>query len=366
MKRFIKYPSIEQFRSIIRDVTHTARFDGLDEDNNPIYKNVELPTITAVATEKIHGTNAAVCYSHSDGMWVQSRKNIITPEKDNAACAFNVEQNKESWMNIIETLAEEHNIDLDTQIISVYFEWCGGNIQKNACVSGLDKMAIIFKHFKVSPIEPSEEIPAVWYETKVKETDAYGDFESFGWVCNETNRIFNVHNFPTYDIEIDFNQPLMSQNEMIKLVEEVIEPNSPVGKQFGIENNIGEGIVVSFMYKDQLFSFKVKGEKHSSSKVKTLKPVDEEKEQKKQEVAQKVTPAWRLEQMFDEANDVINGGEPTIKNIGTFLKLLNKDILKEESDTIADAGFEPKEIFGSTSKIAKVWYQDQLNELVGL
>jgi len=246
MKRFIKYPSISQFRDIIRDVTHTARFDGLDEDGNTIYKNVELPNINAIATEKIHGTNAAVCYSHPDGLWVQSRKNIITPEKDNAACAFAVEQNKESWMDIIETLAKEYSIDLDTNIISVYFEWCGGNIQKNAAVSGLDKMAIIFKHFKVSPIEPSETDPAVWYETKISGTIEDADCGGYTWIDNPKANIFNIMNFPTYDIEIDFEQPLMSQNEMIKLVEETIEPNSPVGKQFGIEGNIGEGIVVSF------------------------------------------------------------------------------------------------------------------------
>jgi len=113
-----------------------------------------------------------------------------------------------------------------------------------------------------------------------------------------------------------------------------------------------------------MYVFKCKGEKHSNSKVKTLKPVDEEEEQKKQEVAQKVTPAWRLEQMFDEANDVINGGEPTIKNMGVFLKLLNQDILKEDSDIIGDAGLEPKQVFGKVAQIAKVWYNDQLNKSI--
>ena len=136
-----------------------------------------------------------------------------------------------------------------------------------------------------------------------------------------------------------------------------------------VEDNfftIGEGVVVQFMFKDQLFTFKVKGEKHANSKVKTLKPVDEAKEQLKQDVAQKVTPTWRLEQMFNEVNNVINGGVPTIKNMGSFLKEVNKDILKEDSDIIANAGLEPKQVFGKVAQIAKVWYQDELNKSVGL
>lgn len=247
MKRFIKYPSIEQFRTIIKNVQHQAQFVSYNEETKEVVldRNAKLPTIKATATEKIHGTNAAVCYSGPDGMWIQSRNNIITPENDNAGCAFAVEQNKDAWANIIEDLAKEHNINLDENIISVYFEFCGGNIQKNSAVSGLDKRAIIFKHFKVSPIEPSEDEVSVWYETNVTEYVHSNEGEKY-WVSRQDKNIFNICDFPTYDIKIDFEQPLMSQNEMVKLVEDVIEPNSPVGKQFGIEGNIGEGIVVSF------------------------------------------------------------------------------------------------------------------------
>lgn len=129
-------------------------------------------------------------------------------------------------------------------------------------------------------------------------------------------------------------------------------------------STIGEGMVVSFLYNNNLHQFKVKGEKHSKSKVKTLKPVDNVKLQKIQDTAQKVTPAWRLEQMFDLANDVLNGGEPAMENMGKFMKLLNTDIVKEESDTIADAGLEPKEIFKTSSIIARQFYKEKLDESV--
>jgi hypothetical protein len=352
----IKFPSIEQFRNVIRNVEHTAQYVGQNpETGEPMYnRGAKLPVIVVTATEKLHGTNMAVCFSIPGGFWVQSRENIITPESDNAACAFNAMQNKDVWISIISDLVEEYSVNLNTHIISVYAEWCGGNIQKNSAATGLDKMAVIFRHFKVSPIESSEDEVEVWHETK-----ANGK-----WVDAVENRIYNISTFPTWEFSIDFNQPLMSQNALIELVEKTIEPNSPFGRQFGIDGNVGEGVVCTFMLNGTLQQFKVKGTAHSASKVKTLKPVDNEKLQKVQDVAQQVTPSWRLEQMFAAANDTINGGIPTMQNMGTFLKLLNQDILKEEADVIAEASLEPKEVFPVVAKIAREWYNEELNRLV--
>jgi len=171
-KRFISFNSIDQFRTIVKNVQWQSKYTGeLNEDGNPILnKEATAPTVIATASEKVNGTNSSVCYSNPDGFWIQSRKRIITPENDNAGCAFAVEANKDVWMEIINSLASEYNINLDENIISIFSEFCGGNIQKNACVSGLDKMFIIFRHFKVSPVEPQiddngQETAAKWYET---------------------------------------------------------------------------------------------------------------------------------------------------------------------------------------------------------
>lgn len=356
MKHMVKYPSIEQFRNVIQKVQHSAQYAGYDPvtETTIMNRGAKMPVITVTATEKIHGTNGGVSYSHPDGFWVQSRENIITAESDNAACAFHAMQNKDVWVEIINALAEEYHVDLNKQIITLYFEWAGSGIQKNSAVTGLDKMAILFKHFKVSPLEPSETEPAVWFDTKIGDT----------WIDKVQNRIFNICNFPTYEFDIDFNTPVLSQNKMVELVEKIIEPNSPVGLHFGIEKNIGEGIVCSFKYKNALYQFKVKGTAHSSTKVKTLKPVDDVKIQKIQVISQQLTPAWRLEQMFALANDTINGGIPKIENMGTFLKFVNQDILKEESDVITTAGLEPKEMFPTISRIARQWYTEELDRMV--
>lgn len=288
------------------------------DGNTPIFDdNIKLPIITATASEKIHGTNAAVCYSNPDGFWVQSRKNIITTEKDNAGCAFSVDANKDEWMDIIYKLAKVHSINLDENIISVYFEWAGGNIFSGAsALTGIEKSAVIFQHFKVSPIEPTIDINGTEASAVWRETYSLG----VGWLNYKDKKIYNIMQYETWSFDIDFNAPQMSQNKFIKVVEETVEPNSPIGKMMGVDGNIGEGIVVTFEYNGNIFKFKVKGEKHSKTNVKTLKPVDEVKEQKKIDFANYAAKGWRLDQMYQETFDTLNGGTGDIKKTGDFLR----------------------------------------------
>jgi len=361
MKRFITFGDIQQFRTIIKNVQSTARYQGQDENDEPIIdRNAIMPKVSVIASEKIHGTCGAVCFSNPDGFWVQSRKNIITPEKDNAGCAFFCENNKDIWITyIIKDLVTKYNINLNKYIISVYFEWAGGSIQgaKSAC-SGLDKRAVIFQHFKVSPIEPSEIETSKWYETRD---------DLIGWAAFTSRFIFNIMNFKVWEFEIDFEQPLLSQNKMIAIVSEEIEPNSPVGKAMGKDGNVGEGIVVTFMYKNTLQRFKVKREAHSKSKVKTLKPVNEEEEKIKIGFANYACSASRLEQAWQTVFGIDNETqEPDVKCTGDFIRAVIQDIIKEESDIMAEKGLEPKIIGKFVSKISRTWFMEQLDELAGL
>lgn len=350
MKKFVSFGSIGQFRDVARSIKEQAEYKGKDENNKPIFdSSIKKPIIEVTATEKLHGTNAAVCYSKKGGFWVQSRNNIITVENDNAGCAFNAYKNQEAWMNIINNLVELNNIDLNENIISVFYEWVGGNIQAKSALTNVEKTAMIFAHFKISSI--SETDPGMWLETN--------------GVKSPENRIFNITDFPSYKFTIDFNEPLMSQNEMIKIVEEIIEPASPVGKAFNQESNVGEGIVCHFTYKDILFKFKVKGEKHSKSKVKTLKPVDNEKEQAKIDFANYATPAWRLEQAFQNLFGIENEkNEPNIKFMGDFIRAVINDIMKEELDILLEKNIEPKEVNSKISTIARDWFKEELDKII--
>jgi len=383
-KRFISFGSIDQFRTVIKNITHEAQYVGYDEVTKEVQMNrlAILPVITATGSEKIHGTNAAVCYSLMDGFWVQSRKNIIDSANnsdfgggsDNAGCAFTAYKINVEWMTIIGNLAEQYQINLEENIISVYFEWSGGNIQKKSALTGLDKRAMIFQYFKVSPIEPQldntgVEVSAKWLETKYqvyRKPDC-----AFDWVQNKEANIFNIMEFPKVQVIIDFNEPLMSHNEMIALVD-TMEKNSPVGQEFGIQNNVGEGYVFTFEYNGNIHRFKVKGEEHSkgSGKVKTLKVVDEAAEKLKVTFVNDFgCTEGRLDQMFTEIVHSVHNGDNTLmsmRDMKQFLSLVVNDIIKEESDRMTEMGLEPKPLNSMMSKVSRMYFQDRLDAEVGI
>ena len=355
MKRLIRFGKIKQFRDVVRTISHKARFDGLDENQNPIYNSDPLPTIMAIGTEKIHGTNAAVCYSHPDGMWTQARKKILTIESDNAGCAFFVESRKDIFKSIINELAGIHSIDLNRNIISIFFEFAGGSIQPKSACTGMEKRAIIFAHFKVSPLEPQG------YDEEGIETDEYAEWLDTHHVCSTHYSIFNISRFVKWAIQIDFNAPSLSVNSMIKLVADNVEPNSPAGQAMGVDGNVGEGIVFSFHYRGERYIWKVKGEKHSGSKIKKLQPVDEEKENKIIDFVNLIAcKPWRLEQAYQEVFNTLNGGKGDIKKTGDFLRWVINDVIAEESDILNDLGLEPKGVKAKISHVARTWFMNKL------
>jgi len=80
IKKHIKFPSIEQFRTVVSNVNRHFNFVGLDENGDAIYDpTLPKPVITFKGTVKLHGTNAGVSFNNIGGLWAQSRENIITP-----------------------------------------------------------------------------------------------------------------------------------------------------------------------------------------------------------------------------------------------------------------------------------------------
>ncbi len=85
MKTFKRFPSIEQFRSVVKQVKDTSSYVGQDEEGKPIFDYTrKLPTITFTGTVKLHGTNAGIV-KYSDGrLEFQSRERVLTLDYDNA------------------------------------------------------------------------------------------------------------------------------------------------------------------------------------------------------------------------------------------------------------------------------------------
>jgi len=344
--KIIKFPEINQFRDAVNSVKKRAQYVKTDEETGyPVYdRDIKLPSLKATGSTKLHGCNASIGYNSNDGLWVQSRNNIITVNKDNAGFAFYVESHKEFFLNLLLNKADEFNVDLRYNSIVLYGEWCGKGIQKGVAINQLPKMFVVFG-LKVKPFNVDE--ASYWVDCKrIKEPSI---------------QVYNIYDYKTWEIEIDFNEPGKALEEMMNYVQDV-ENECPVGKAFGV-SGIGEGIVWVVNEDGYKLTWKTKGEKHSkASHAKKPKKVDDAKQNLINEVAIKCLPAWRLEQMYNETFDILNGGKADKKGTGKFIKAVVQDVHKEELLTISDAGLEPKEVNGALSKISKDWFFDQLDK----
>jgi len=337
---------------------------------------------------------------------VQSRKSIIsTKTKDNAGCAVDAESKEFELTQMTKKLAEFWGVDLNKHIITVYYEWAGGNIQKNSALTNLPKMGIIFKHFKVSPIIPKigldgQEKSSFWLPTKIDT-----------WIENKEIGFYNVMNFPILKVDFDFNN-LKETNDSIvdKIIE--LEKNSKVGEALGVKENVGEGyvgtidfnkiivddneisingilskefsddlyreikvqlgngvhfpklvdnnddsfsfefdilklsnnLVIELMKLSNRFAFKFKGEEHSNNtKVKSLEKVNSELENKKIDFVEKFACTQsRLEQFYDETE--AEYGSMSMELTSIFIRKVHADVMAEETENMSEFGLVIKDI----------------------
>ena len=362
MERMIKYPSINQYRDVVKNVKHKAQFVGLDSDGNAIMNRMaKMPTLKFIGTVKSHGTNFSIIISPQCDFWCQSRENIITPEKDNAGSAAFGYYNKETFMKMATDAVDQTDSNSFTynRDFMIAGEWCGKGIQKGVAISELDKMFIIFNMAFVD-----SEGNKTWLTRE--EMEEVLNMQGVVAKLN-ANHIYSVYQFQTFEVDIDFEHPEIAQNELNRLCE-FVENECPIGFSFGVKG-IGEGIVfkcASEGYEDSGYFFKVKGELHSKSKVKTLATVDIERINNIRELSDKLANNGRLEQFHQIVFDTLNGGQTDMSKMGDFIKAVTSDCLKEELDTIQSSGFTMKELGSTISKLCREFIQIKLNEEAGI
>jgi len=330
MKKHISFPSIEQFRTVISNISHQFTFVGLNDAGEAMYDaSLSKPVLTFTGTVKLHGTNAGVCYNEVGGQWAQSRENIITPQDDNAGFAFFVESNKDIFNDLMAKVMIKNDLDMRDNTISIYGEWCGGNIQKGVGITNLPKSFFIFG-VKISPFT---------FEGEEKPRPAY--WVDHTYLSAPEARIYNISDYQTYSIDIDFNMPQLVQNQLGELTL-AVEAECPVAKAFGF-SGVGEGIVWACEYKGVVYRFKVKGMLHAGkSKVKVLAPVDVEKLNSIKDFVDYAVTESRFNQGLEKT--FLNGEPIDVKKMGDLMKWIVGDIIKEESDTMAASGLEPKDV----------------------
>lgn len=348
-KKVYKMPSIEHFRNVIQQVTHRARYRGQDEQNQPIYEDCELPTLTFRGSVKMHGTNAGIIYlwnplTFEYEMHAQSKGGIITPMKDNMGfAAFAHTINSDALLAQI--MKVNSDLGYTPEVVRVYGEWVGAKIQKGTPFSTLEKMFVIF----------AIKIDKTWISD-----------ERLATIKIPEERIFNILDYPTYEMTVDFNNPKLAAYSIGKLVE-AVENECPVGKAFGIEKGVGEGIVwvcTTEGWGGSRYWFKTKGEKHKSSGTKEKVPVDIERLNSINELVDSFLTESRLEQGLDQMRE--NHQEFSRKSTGFYVQWVSNDVVKEELDTIVGNGFDVKEITKTVSKKARNWFFAKLDEGLGL
>ena len=317
-----KFPSIDQFRNVIRELKINHDYQGKDENGEPLYSHSEpYPTILFEGTVKLHGTNAGIV-KYPDKIEFQSRERVLTLAQDNAG--FMLSLSSKNLDKLFEGI--EFN-----NYVAIYGEWCGQSIQSGVALSQLPKMFVIF----------GLKVDDVWVPY----------FESI-----PEENIFNIQDFPKFQIEVDFNNPELVQNKLIELTENV-EKECPVGKHFGV-SGIGEGIVWTSFYKDKVYRFKTKGEKHSSSKVKTLASVNVDELNSINEFVDYSLTDSRLNQGISVLKE--QGLPINQSSTGEFLRWIIGDIVKEESDTMISNQIDMKKANPVISKEARLWYFNNL------
>ena len=370
--KFLKYLSIDQFRNYLKDANYWR--DILDLQ--PEELRSQLDKITLHGTVKIHGTNACIAYDvKKDKLFFQSRNNIIAVGNDNAGFAQYATDNevfyKKAIKEIISVYQDECCEPCELDNVYIYGEWAGQGIQKGVALSGVERF---FSPFQVTFVKDDVitgclDFGTGFYrsENKIKEI-----------LFNKKARCFPVTVFPTYKVELDLDNVSAAQQQIVDLTLK-IEDECPVGKYFGV-NGIGEGIVFTSINLIRLYpieeshiqlhkpleskflhlNFKSKGMLHSVSKVKTIASVDVEKIRKEQEFIEYAVTENRLNQGLEYLKE--NHLELDTKNIGTFIKWIIGDVMKEEIDTIRENGLSEKGVLKLIGNKAKKWFFNKMKE----
>jgi hypothetical protein len=317
-------------------------YEGRDVNNDPIYNHTTpYPTIKFNGTVKLHGANTAV-QLHADGeMIVQTRESLLGEHGNNPDYkgfnAFVKSKNLlfEEIANFYPGAASE---------IVVYGEWCGSGVQDGVALVHLPKMFVVF----------ALKIDGVYYNYK-QDSEFLKLLESFN-----TAGIYHINQFPTYEIEVDFNNPEASQAEMDRLTLEV-ENECPVAKQLGV-SGVGEGIVwsafVTVADAIELYAFKTKGPKHAVSGKKSTASAKTEVVEGLDEFIEMAVTENRMRQMIERME---REGKTTIMpNMGIFINYVADDVFKEETDAMIESGLDAKQTRPAILNKAREWYKTQL------
>jgi len=351
----IKYHSTGQFRNVVKHITNMFQYKGVDEDGNAVYDKLSpLPTLEFIGTVKLHGTNASIV-AHEDGTITFHSKSrtlgYLQPDNtfellsDNSEFAQSM-QRKTTGVRAVVSKALSAAKEMYGEVrypVKISGEWVGQGVQKGVGISMLNTKSLFI------------------FGVKCGNTDQVG---KRGWLpldmindvkCPSVG-IFNVMDYQVERLAIDFNNPAYAQNILVEATNNV-EAMCPVAKEFGHEG-IGEGLVwqpVDNQYSyDSGTWFKTKGKKHSVSKVKSVAAICPEKLDSIKAFVEYAVTDNRLDQGLQEVG-------LDDKLVGAFIGWVNKDINKEEGDTLEASNLSMKDVGKYLANVSRAYYIGKLN-----
>ena len=317
------FPKIGQYRGTVRAASRSGR-----------------PTLQFLGTPKLHGTNSGIVRMPDGQLRFQSRNRELTAEADHFG--FVTHMTGTVGLDRLRTLIDTH-VGLHDVPVVLYGEWCGRGVQQKVAISEVDPLFAIF-----------------CVRIGVEEGTTWPDFQQFAALKLPEARIFNVLQFATFEVEIDFTRPDRAREQLIKHTI-AVETRCPAGAFFGVEG-VGEGVVwrcISEGFSGPEYWFKVKGEKHSVSRVKKLAPANVQRMDSIGAFLDAVLTDARLRQGTDWLKE--QGRSLDRSSTGDYLRWVFNDILSEESDTLEASGLSRKDIGGPLSHRARRWFFNWLD-----
>ena len=325
-REFIKYQETPHFK----------------EACSTLWKN-QVGEINIHGTVKLHGTNFSIVYDIKNKGWYFQKRTSILEYYTNffdyqsvmgVGHKESTDRLKAFLFSFIDQLEDKKELDK----VVFFGELIGEEIQKGVAIENLSKRFVIFDVIKIKGEENT------WINGQALK-DVFNNSQ-------QHENIYCIENFETYDLKINVSDIVslkLLQNNLQEITEQV-EKECPVAKQFGF-SGVGEGVV----WKHNGFRFKVKGEEHTTSKVRSLKPVDVEKIEKLktlEDCVNAICTEARLKQglQFLKENNIVEN------QIKTYIDWVIADTIKEESDFIKEKGLVEKDVCKRLGHKAYTYY----------
>lgn len=319
-----KFPSIRHFRDVVKE-----------------YNKVGIRrSVKCIGRPKIHGMNGSILFTEN-GFSVHTKETqVFGPGQSEGFYEWavaNVKTLDNYRARVLKAMPEV------AYPFVVSGEWAGGNVQRKASTNGVEKFFCVFQ---VGNVREEEDNGVV------------GNHVQFmglpnPFLTDEDNRLFDIRQFGQWTAFVDFARP----EDAINLLADftiAAEKDCPVSRALGKVSDQGEGIVWSCTESnDRHLFFKVKGKKHSSSKVRELVQVTPEQIESLVALVDYVCTENRMEQAFKEVQ------AKSKEDVGAFLRWVHLDIRKEEADTIAANGLEYKDLSARVGTKALDWFNSK-------